>query len=125
MKFSTYSSGGAVLLRADCEGASHGSIDFEIQVPEQTALVKLQTEGGTVTAKNLAGKVEATTGGGNIRLDQIQGLVSVSSGGGNIEIGKAGNDVRALTGARSIHIGSAAGPVGTQSRAGTPFTWSA
>jgi len=78
MKFSTYSSGGAVLLHADCEGANHGSIDFEIQVPEQTALVKLQTEGGAVMAKNLSGKVEATTGGGKIWLDQIQGLIDLA-----------------------------------------------
>jgi len=118
MKFSTYSSGGAVLLHADCEGATHGSIDFEIQMPEQTTFVKLQTEGGTVTAKNLAGKVEAITGGGNIRLDQIQGLIVVSSGGGSIDIGKAGSDVHALTNAGSIHIGSAVGRIDANSGGG-------
>src|SRR6266700_2788731 len=118
MKFSTYSSGGAVLLHADCEGATHGSIDFEIQMPEQTTFVKLQTEGGTVTAKNLAGKVEAITGGGSIQLDQIQGLIVVSSGGGSIDIGKAGSDVHALTDAGSIHIGSAAGRIDANSGGG-------
>ncbi len=53
LKFTTYSSGDTVVLRADCEGSNRGSIDFEIQVPMQTLLVKLETDGGSVMAKNL------------------------------------------------------------------------
>src|SRR5215472_1165263 len=111
MKFTTYSSGETVILRADCEGSNRGSIDFEIQVPMQTQLVKLETDGGSVTARNLAGRVEATTGAGGIQLDQISGVISVSSGGGNIEIGKVGSDVQAKTGGGSIRLVSAAGHV--------------
>jgi DUF4097 and DUF4098 domain-containing protein YvlB len=118
MKFTTFSSNGAVLLRADCEGASHGSINFDILVPAQTVLVRLQTEGGAVTAKNLAGRVEATTGAGSISLDQIQGLVLVNSGGGDIEIGKAGSNVHATTNAGNIRIGSVAGRIDANSGGG-------
>ena len=89
MKFTTYSSGEMVVLRADCEGSKQGSIDFDIQVPLQTSLVKLETDGGAVVAKNLSGRVEANTGAGNIQLDQISGVIAVASGGGNIEIGRA------------------------------------
>src|SRR5215472_135236 len=68
MKFTTYGSGEAVILRADCEGSNHGSIDFDIQVPAQTLLVKLETDGGSVMAKNLGGRVEANTGAGGIQI---------------------------------------------------------
>ena len=95
MKFTTFSSGETVVLQADCEGSNQGSIDFDIKVPAQTQLVRLQTEGGAVAAKNLSGRVEANTGGGGIQLDSITGVIAVSSGGGNIDIGKVGNDVEA------------------------------
>src|SRR5947209_6653649 len=73
MKFTTYSSGETVILRADCEGSNRGYIDFDVQVPGQTQLVKMETDGGGVSATSLGGRVEASTGGGNIHLDQISG----------------------------------------------------
>ena len=118
MKFSTYSSGETVVLRADCEGSNRGSIDFDIQVPGQTQLVKLETDGGSVTANTLSGRVEASTGAGAIQLDQISGVIAASSGGGNIEIGKVGSDVQASTGGGSIHLVSAAGHVTASSGGG-------
>ncbi len=118
MKFTTYSSGETVVLRADCEGSNRGSIDFEIQVPMQTTLVKLETDGGSVVAKNLAGRVEANTGAGGIQLDQITGVIAASSGGGNIEIGKVGSDVLVSTGAGSIRLVSAGGHVTAKSGGG-------
>lgn len=118
MKFTTYSSGDMVQLRADCEGYSHSSIDFDVQLPRQTMAVKLETNGGQVSAENLAGKVEASTGGGNIHLDKITGAIAVSSGGGQIDIGDVGNDVAVSTGGGNIHIGSAAGKVVASSGGG-------
>src|SRR5207237_9123711 len=118
MKVSTYSSGEAVVLQAECEGSNQGSIDFDIQVPAQTALVRLETEGGAVAANNLSGRVEAKTGGGGIQLDRITGVIAVSSGGGNIDLGKGGNDVEASTGGGSIRLVSAAGHVPGQAGGG-------
>jgi DUF4097 and DUF4098 domain-containing protein YvlB len=118
MKFTTYSSGEMVILRADCEGSNRGYIDFDVQVPGQTQLVKLETDGGGVTATNLGGRVEASTAGGNIRLDQITGIIAASSGGGNIEIGKVGSDVAVETGGGNIHLVSAAGHVRASSGGG-------
>ena len=54
MKFTTYSSGDTVILQADCEGSNQGSIDFDIQVPAQTSLVRLETDGGSVSANGLS-----------------------------------------------------------------------
>lgn len=117
LKFSTYSAGETV-LRAECEGYSHGYIDFDIQIPSQTPAVKLETEGGAVTARNLTGKLDVVTGGGDIRLDQIGGAVSIASGGGNIEVGKAGGDVNVATGGGNVHIDSAGGKVTANSGGG-------
>lgn len=118
MKFTTYSSGDTVILQADCEGSKYSAIDFEIQVPAQTSLVRLETDGGSVSANGLSGRVEAKTGAGGIQLDKISGVISVSSGGGNIEIGKVGNDVQASTEAGSIRLASAAGHVTAKSGGG-------
>lgn len=118
MKFTTYSAGETVVLQADCEGSKQGSIDFDIQVPAQTQLVRLETDGGSVAANGLSGKVEAKTGGGGIQLDRISGIIVVSSGGGNIDIGKVGNDVQASTAGGSIRLISAAGQVVAKSGGG-------
>ena len=117
LKFST-ASGEVAWLRAECEGSNHGYIDFQIQAPAQTAVLKLETEGGAVTAKNVSGKVEANTGGGGIELDQVGGAISVTSGGGDIYIGKAGADVMAETGGGNVRIDSAAGKIGAKSGGG-------
>lgn len=118
MKFTTFAAGDMVLLKADCEGNGRGSIDFDVQVPRQTAALKLETNGGQVSAENLAGKVAATTGGGKIHLDKIDGPVAVASGGGQIDIGTVGSDVAVSTGGGNIHIGSAAGSVVASSGGG-------
>jgi DUF4097 and DUF4098 domain-containing protein YvlB len=118
MKFTTYSTGDTVVLQAECEGSKQSSIDFDIQVPAQTTLVHLETDGGLVAANGLAGRVEAKTGAGAIQLDKISGVIVVSSGGGNIEIGKVGSDVQASTGGGSIKLVSAAGHVTATSGAG-------
>lgn len=111
LHFTTLSSGETVKLQADCEGSDGGYIDFEVAVPAHTANLKLQTNGGAVTARNIQGRVEANTGGGNIQLDEISGSISVASGGGGIDIGKAGNDVQVSTGGGNIHVASAAGRI--------------
>jgi DUF4097 and DUF4098 domain-containing protein YvlB len=118
MRFTTLSSGEAVLLKADCEGYNRGSIDFDVHVPRQTVALKLETNGGQVSAENLAGKLDASTGGGNIHLDKIEGSISVASAGGVIDIGDVGSDVAVSTGGGNIHIGSAAGRVMASSGGG-------
>jgi len=105
-------------LKAECNGSDQGYIDFDIQLPAQTANVMLETEGGAVSARNISGRVEANTGGGRIELDQIGGLITASSGGGDIEIGKAGGDVGVKTGGGNIHIDAATGRIVASSGGG-------
>ncbi|HYX52549.1 MAG TPA: hypothetical protein VE783_03805 [Candidatus Limnocylindrales bacterium] len=109
MQFRTSTSGETVALMAICEGDGRGHIDFEIQVPARTSALKLETQGGAVTAMNIAGKVEATTGGGDIHLDQVGGPITVASAGGQIDIGKVGGDAALSTGGGNIRVVEAAG----------------
>jgi hypothetical protein len=117
LKTNAYNSGETVFLRAEC-GGSNGSADFEIHVPSQTSLIKLDTSGGAVTATNISGQVEANTGGGTIHMDQIGGIVVARSGGGDIEIGKTSSDVQLDTGGGNIHVVGAGGNVKASSGGG-------
>jgi hypothetical protein len=117
LKFSV-GSGEFAWLKAECDGSNRRFTDFEIQAPAQTAMLKLETEGGAVAVNNISGKVIANTGGGEIKLDQVGGAITASSGGGNIEIGKVGSDVKAETGGGSIHIDSAGGTIAAKSGGG-------
>ncbi len=49
--------GETATLRAECEGYNRGYIDFEVQVPRQTAALTLETKGGIVSAKMLPAKL--------------------------------------------------------------------
>lgn len=116
LRFTAVSAGDVVLLRGECE--SRGYVAFDVTVPAHTLLARLETNGGTISARGIAGRVEAITGGESIQLDQIGGSVFASSGGGDIEIGKIGGDVRVETGGGKIDVLSAGGDVVASSRGG-------
>ena len=118
LRFMASNAGDVSWFRGECGG--RGYVGIDLNVPEQTAFVRLDTSGGTISARNIAGKVEAVTGGEAIQLDEIGSNVYASSGGGNIEIGKVGGDVQVETGGGSIHIISAGGRV-TASSGGGPL----
>lgn len=113
--------GNTAILRGECEfcgNRKHGSIDFEIVVPQDAMLVNIQTDGGDISVNNIAGRMESETGGGNVQADNVGGFINATSGGGNIDIGKAGGDVRVETGGGSIRVVSAKGRVDAQSGGG-------
>lgn len=118
LRFTVITSGDMAVIRGECEGESRGYVGFDVTVPAQTVLAKLETSGGTISARNITGRVEAVTGGESIQLDQIGGSIYASSGGGNIEIGKIGGDVRVETGGGSIQVVSAGGHVMASSGGG-------
>lgn len=111
LKASFLESPEGLVLRGDTSNSHRGSIDFDVRVPSQISLVKVETGAGGVNASQMSGKLEAETGAGNVTLDQIGGAVVVTTGGGNIEIGKAGSDVHVETGGGGVRIGSAGGHV--------------
>ncbi|HEV2964991.1 MAG TPA: hypothetical protein VG649_24415 [Candidatus Angelobacter sp.] len=100
LRLVTSATGDVTIIRSEGGGSRNGSMDFDVHVPMQTMLVKLETKGGA------------------IQLDQIGGSVFAFSGGGDIGIGKAGGDVHVETGGGAIEIGSAGGQVVASSKGG-------
>ena len=119
LRFTVSTTGDVASMRGECENESRGYVAFDVTVPTQTVLAKLETNGGTISARNISGRVEAVTGGESIQVDQIGGSVFASSGGGNIEIGKIGGDVRVETGGGRIEVASSGGHVIASSGGGT------
>jgi DUF4097 and DUF4098 domain-containing protein YvlB len=93
--------------------------EFVIKVPRDLELVKAETEGGDVTATQLAGRVEAQSGGGSLHLDDIGGSIRAETGGGSIDVGTAGSDLNLQTGGGSIQIRSAKGKINAESGGGS------
>jgi DUF4097 and DUF4098 domain-containing protein YvlB len=106
-------------------GPHRSSSEFVLNVPRNLDLVKVETDGGDVTANGLGGRVEAESGGGSIRLDDIGGAVSAETGGGSIDVGTVGDDLNARTGGGSIKVEAAKGKVNAQSGGGSVVVVSA
>jgi len=79
----------------------HVSINYEIDVPEETT-VDSHTGSGSTTVESLKGPVTLSTGSGSIRVRQIGSRSEVSTGSGSIEITDIQGPVTAKTGSGSI-----------------------
>ena len=113
-KVTAYVKGDTAWIVGDWQGGHrprHFSGEFNINVPREIALVKLETEGGNVDTSGIAGRVEAESGGGGIKLDDIGGGVSAETGGGSIDVGTISGDLGLHTGGGSIMIRHANGKV--------------
>ena len=95
------------------------SSEFVINIPRNTDLVKVETEGGDLTATGVSGRVEGETGGGSIRLDDIGGAVNAETGGGSIDVGTVGGELALHTGGGSIKVGSAKGKINAETGGGS------
>lgn len=109
LRFTVAQADGVAVFHGECGIRSY--VGFDLNVPAQTTFAKLITSGGTITARNIAGKIEAITGSESIQLDGIGASAFASSGGGDIEIGSVGGDVQAETHGGNIHVASAGGYV--------------
>jgi hypothetical protein len=120
-KVTAYVKGDTAWIVGDWQGGKqprHFSGEFAINVPREMALVKLETEGGSVDTTGIAGHVEAETGGGAIRVDDIGNGVSAETGGGTIEVGTVNGDLGLHTGGGPIVIRHANGKVVAESGGG-------
>ena len=120
-KISAYVRGDTAWIVADWEGGrSHRfSGEFTINVPRSMDEVKVETEGGSVSATAVAGRVDAESGGGNIRVDDIGGGVNAETGGGSIDVGTVASEVSLHTGGGSIKVYSAKGKIIAESGGGS------
>lgn len=121
-KVTAYVKGDTAWIVGDWQGGRrprHFSGEFNVTVPREMALVKLETEGGNVEATGLAGRVEAESGGGGIRFDDIGGGISAETGGGSIDVGTVSGDLGLHTGGGSIQVRHANGKVVAETGGGT------
>ena len=99
--------------------ARHFSADFSLQVPQSLEAAKVETDGGSVTVNDIAGRVDASSGGGSLKLDRIGGNITGSTGGGSIDVGNAGADLSLETGGGGIRVASAKGKITAQTGGGS------
>lgn len=120
-KVTAYVKGDTAWIVGDWQGGRHPrhfSGEFNINVPREIALVKLETEGGNVETTGIAGRLEAESGGGSMRLDDIGGGVSAETGGGTISVGTVSGDLSLHTGGGGIEIQHANGKISAETGGG-------
>ncbi|MGH9501534.1 MAG: DUF4097 family beta strand repeat-containing protein [Terriglobales bacterium] len=122
-KISTYVRGDTAWVVAEWEGSRphRSSSEFMISVPRNTDLVKVETDGGDLTATGIGGRVEGETGGGSIHLDDIGGAINAQTGGGSIDVGTVGGEITLHTGGGGIKVTSAKGKINAETGGGTVF----
>ncbi len=109
-------------IRIDYVNLTNISIDYEITVPEDTALhshtgsgnqtieglkgnVELESGSGDLKLARLAGEMRFQTGSGNVRARELAGPVKIKAGSGDIEIEETGaGDVDIRTGSGNITV---------------------
>ncbi len=121
-KITAYVKGDTAWIVGDWQGGRrprHSSAEFSVMVPREMALVKLETDGGSVDATGIAGRVEAESGGGSMKLDDIGGGASAETGGGSIDVGTVSGDIGLHTGGGSIEVRHANGKVVAETGGGS------
>src|SRR5450432_1121501 len=120
-KISVSARGDTVWVVGEWQGSRprRSSSEFVINIPRNTDLVKVETEGGDLTATGIAGRLEGETGGGSIRLDDIGGVISAETGGGSIDVGTVGGDLSLRTGGGAIKVVSAKGKINAETGGGS------
>jgi DUF4097 and DUF4098 domain-containing protein YvlB len=93
--------------------------EFVVNVPRDMESVKVETDGGSVSVNDIAGKADAQSGGGSIRIGGVGGVVMAETGGGNVDVDNVGGDLTAETGGGTIHITGAQGKVNASSGGGS------
>jgi DUF4097 and DUF4098 domain-containing protein YvlB len=114
---------------------SRGNVHFEIQVPAQTDLdidtsggaikiaglrspAKLETSGGGIDVRDLAGDLEAQTSGGGIELARIRGNVRVETSGGGIDGSEIDGPIDADTSGGAVRLDRVSGDIRAHSSGG-------
>lgn len=100
-----------VVFEAEWGAQRSGRVTAEyfVNVPKDMQSVKVDTLGGTVTVKNIAGKVMAYTAGGNIVADNIGGALHATTLGGSIEVGWIHSDAKLSTNGGIIKVAGVGG----------------
>lgn len=125
-KINSYVRGDTAWIEAVWQGGRPHKFsgEFEIEIPRDSALVRVETGGGSVEINGVAGRVEIESGGGKIGLDDIGGSVNAETGGDSIDIGTVGGDVKLETGGGNITIKSVKGQIHAETGGGNVLVMS-
>ena len=125
-----------IVLRApDCAGCRI-AVSLEIQVPKSVSEIDLQTGGGDIDIRGVAGAVKALAAGGSVRMDAIESDISVTAAGrialgviggsvacetagGRIDLERAGGSARLATRVGSVRARTVEGDLDARTRAGS------
>jgi len=121
-KITAYVKGDTAWIVGDWQGERrphHFWGEFNVNVPRQISLVKLETEGGNVETTGISGRLEAESGGGSMRLDDIGAGINAETGGGSISVGTAAGDLGLHTGGGSIEVQRANGKLVAETGGGS------
>jgi DUF4097 and DUF4098 domain-containing protein YvlB len=111
------------------------SVNWEVQVPAQTAVdletsggrlkisglrsgARLETSGGGIEVRDLVGDLEGHTSGGGVDLERIRGRVRVHTSGGGIEGSELDGPVDAETSGGSVRLDRVSGDIRAHSSGG-------
>jgi TonB family protein len=81
-------------------------------------LAKIETQGGHITLKDVAGDLDAYTAGGHILAGKIDGNARLHTGGGHIRAAKIGGTARLETEGGNIAVGEAGSIVNVRTTGG-------
>jgi len=126
-KVSSYVKGDTAWIVGNWQGGHmrHFGGQFEITVPRDMALVKVESGGGSVEISGISGRAEMQTGGGKIRVDDIGGSVVAETGGDSIDIGTVRGDVDLTTGGGNINVRDVKGRMKAETGGGNVYVISA
>jgi DUF4097 and DUF4098 domain-containing protein YvlB len=127
LKISAYVRGDTAWITGEWEGGKPRGFsgEFQIDVPREIGLAKIETDGGNVETTGIAGRVEAESGGGSIHLDDIGAGAHAETGGGSIEVGTISGDISLETGGGSIEVHHANGKLVAETGGGSVSIMSA
>ena len=90
-------------IRIDYVNINNISIDYEITVPEDTAL-RAHTGSGDQTIEGLRGNVELESGSGDLKLARLTGDMHFQTGSGNVRGRELSGPARVKAGSGDIEI---------------------
>jgi TonB family protein len=112
--------GGRVVLVTQGGNITTGRIGLAglSQARSDRLVAKLDTHGGHITMKDVAGDVDAYTAGGHIQAGNIDGNAKLRTGGGHIRASRIKGTARLETDGGNITIGEAGSYVGVRTAGG-------
>lgn len=97
--------------------SSGGSLQFEIQVPDETR-VDVRSSGGGIRLSDLRGDARLRSSGGRIAVERVGGDVDAESSGGGVDIARVTGDVEASSSGGGVDVAEVSGAVEASSSGG-------